>query len=188
MNALFYSKYCSSCQELINELGKSELYDKLEFICVDIRNHKKDGKLISEAVQVNQLISKYKIEKVPTIVMGNKKATGTNAFNIIKQFSNSKPSVPEEKTVTNKSSENKGDPKGISGELFGYSDDYAFLGNDNVPQEKAFNYLNNEKEEIQEMINVDESSHQINQDVNNNFEKMMSDRNNFDNSRSIKRN
>lgn len=184
MNGLFFSKYCKNCEELIHHLKQSDLYDKLEFICVDVRNHKKGNSLSPEAVQVNQLISKYKISKVPTIVMGNKKATGGNAFNIIKQFSSTKKEAPPPST------ENKqGGPQGVSGELFGYSDDYAFLGNDNTPQEKAFNYLKNpNQEEIQEMITVDtEPDKQMNNDVNNSFEKMMAERNNFDNGRSIKR-
>lgn len=188
MNALFFSKYCKDCEELIYQLQDSELYDKLDFICVDSRNHQQNGNPTQEAQKVNQLISRYKISKVPTIVLGNKKATGSNAFNIIKEFSSKKKDVPQNNSQNNSKNTNPIGPQGVSGELFGYSDDYSFLGNDNTPQEKAFNYLNNNQtEEVQEMISVSNDNSQNNNDVNNSYEQMMAERNNFDNSRSIKR-
>ena len=193
MNALFFSKYCQHCDQLMLKLRESEFIDKIDFICVDVRNHQKNGKKTLDAVKVDQLISRYKITTVPTIVLGNKKASGSNCFNIIKQFSNTKKEANQQQNSIQQSQQvaSPEGPSGVSSELFGYSDNYSYLGSE-VPQEKGFNYLNKDSkqdvEEVQEMTFAEEQpANAKNNDVASDYERMMIERSNFDNARSGRR-
>lgn len=142
---LFYSNYCANCKEFIQQLYKSQFFEKFKKVCVD-NNPKVPQQIIS----------------IPTIIVPRmmKPLVGTEAFHWLRGMNQIH--LREEETKINSNASNQaqnGQPKAegqtsdptnlsyamgsvtaYSGTMGGFSDDFSFIGNEN-PQEHSFSFL-----------------------------------------------
>lgn len=144
---LFYSNYCANCKEFIQQLYKTQFFEKFKKVCVD--NNPKVPPQISS---------------IPTIIVPRmmKPLVGTEAFHWLRGMNQLH--LREEENKINSSASNQAqngqvkaegqssDPTNLSyamgavtaysGTMGGFSDNFSFIGSEN-PQEHSFSFLGN---------------------------------------------
>lgn len=142
---LFYSNYCANCKEFIQQLYKSQFFEKFKKVCVD-----------------NNPKVPQQITSIPTIIVPRmmKPLVGTEAFHWLRGMNQMHLREEESKINSNASNQAQNgqvkaegqtsDPTNLSyamgsvtaysGTMGGFSDDFSFIGNEN-PQEHSFSFL-----------------------------------------------
>jgi len=141
---LFYSNYCNFSKKFVQELYKTEFYEKFQKVCVD-----KNPRIPKE------------ITMVPTIIVPRlqKPLVAEEAFhwlNGMKQMVLQQQETPQNQPQQGKSEE-KGDPTNLnysmgavtaySNTMDGFSDSFSFLSNES-PLEHSFSFLGGNDQKI----------------------------------------
>ena len=123
---LYFSKYCTHCQNLLKILNKTTLKKDIHFLSIDKRVEK-DNKTYLLLDDGNEILLPKKINRVPALLLlqfGNKLLFGTDILNFLR------PQIDNERKEAVKI---EGEPMAYSfsgEEGVGMSDNYSFLDQD----------------------------------------------------------
>ena len=122
--ALYYSKFCTHCKELLLQLSRTQIKKDIHFICIDQRETNKDGSVHIILSNGQRLLLPPNITTVPAILLlhhGNRAITGISA---ILQYLK-----PSEQQVNDKATSFNGEPLAFSVSEMGnnLSDTYSYL-------------------------------------------------------------
>lgn len=126
---LYYSNYCENSKGLLNVLSKSQLKEKLHYLCIDNRCRKQDGSICIILENNQEILLPPNIVKVPALLLlskNNEVVFGKeNIINYLR---------PQEEVINQRATEFNGEP---SSYCFGFSnigttlgvisDNYSFL-------------------------------------------------------------
>jgi glutaredoxin-related protein len=126
---LYYSKNCSNCNKLLQNISRSRIKDKIHFICIDNRKIKQNRIFI--VLENNQeIMLPPQVNRVPALLLINKNQIlfGDDINNYLK---------PEENVLNNVSTNYQGEPDCFSFGLSAcstlniMSDNFSFLDQPN---------------------------------------------------------
>lgn len=122
--ALYYSKYCNHCKELLLKLSRTQMKNDVHFICIDNREKKKDGTVYIILDNGQKLLLPPNIKEVPAILLlhhGNRVVNGMSQIISYLQ--------PNETQINDKATNYNGEPLAFSMIEMGsgLSDNYSYL-------------------------------------------------------------
>lgn len=122
--ALYYSKYCDHCKELLVKVSRSKTRDDIHFICIDNRTKHTDGSTHIILDNGQRLLLPPNVTKVPSILLlhhGNRVLDGLKE---IYNYLN-----PGEVEINNEATLENGEPLAFSTYEMGstLSDNYSYL-------------------------------------------------------------
>lgn len=122
--ALYYSKYCKHCKELLLQLSRTQIKKDIHFICIDQRETIKDGSVHIILSNGQKLLMPPNITTVPSILLlhhGNRVLAGMAS---ILQYLK-----PSQKRANDAATSFNGEPLAFSMSEMGdsLSDTYSYL-------------------------------------------------------------
>lgn len=122
---LYYSNYCDNCKSLLQILSKTNISDKLHYICVDNRIKKQNGSIYVIIENKNEILLPPNITKVPALLLINKNYETIFGKDSILKYLN-----PHENFISKININKNIEPSSYSfnGGMYGViSDNYSFL-------------------------------------------------------------
>jgi len=109
MDILYYSNYCKHSQNILNTLVKSNLSDKVSFICIDKRyTDPRSNEIKIKLEKGSEVLLPTNIKSVPTLLLVQENFKTITGSEIIKHFHN------DIKQKVNSATQNNGEPISFS--------------------------------------------------------------------------
>lgn len=137
---VFYSNYCENSKSLIATLAKSQIKERLHYLCIDNRIKKPNGSIYIVLENQQEIILPPNIGRVPALLLLSKKNEVVTGKESILQYLQ-----PQEKVINQQATNSNGEPSayafsfGMGGgsSLSVVSDNYSFYNLSDEQTNKA---------------------------------------------------